>query len=73
MNSYPHMCRDDHEEIGYSDSEHERCPLCRTEDHVTDLAEDLALALTVISTSPEIDTGYWIAAKHLLEKYGEKE
>lgn len=29
MNSYPHMCRSDHEEIGHSDSEHEQCPMCR--------------------------------------------
>lgn len=29
MNSYPHMCRDGHEEIGHHDSEHEECPLCR--------------------------------------------
>ena len=28
-NSYPHMCRDGHERIGHSDSEHEMCPLCR--------------------------------------------
>lgn len=29
MNNYPHMCRDDHIEIGHSDGEHEQCPLCR--------------------------------------------
>lgn len=29
MNSYPHMCRMDHEEIGHRDSNNERCPLCR--------------------------------------------
>jgi len=29
MNSYPHMCRDGHVEIGHSDSEHEMCPMCR--------------------------------------------
>lgn len=28
--SYPHMCRDDHIQIGHKDSEHEMCPLCRT-------------------------------------------
>jgi hypothetical protein len=27
-NSYPHMCRDDHQQIGHSDSENERCPVC---------------------------------------------
>lgn len=32
MNAYPHMCRDGHTEIGHSDSEHERCPLCRAQD-----------------------------------------
>jgi hypothetical protein len=30
MRSYPHMCRDEHVEIGHSDSsDDERCPLCR--------------------------------------------
>lgn len=28
--TYGHMCRDDHVQIGHRDSEHERCPLCRT-------------------------------------------
>lgn len=28
--TYPHMCRSDHIQIGHKDSEHERCPLCRT-------------------------------------------
>lgn len=27
-NSYPHMCRDEHVEIGHSDSESEMCPMC---------------------------------------------
>ena len=31
-NSYPHMCRDEHVQIGHSDSENERCPLCRAND-----------------------------------------
>ena len=26
---HPHMCRDEHVEIGHADSEHEMCPLCR--------------------------------------------
>lgn len=29
MNAYPHMCRNEHQEIGHADSEHEMCPLCR--------------------------------------------
>lgn len=29
---YPHMCRDEHVEIGHADSEHERCPMCRLRD-----------------------------------------
>jgi len=29
INSYPHMCRDGHIQIGHADSEHEQCPLCR--------------------------------------------
>lgn len=29
MNSYPHMCRDGHVEIGHSDAKNEElCPLC---------------------------------------------
>lgn len=28
MNTYPHMCRDGHVQIGHSDSENEMCPLC---------------------------------------------
>jgi len=28
MPHYPHMCRDDHVEIGHADSESEMCPLC---------------------------------------------
>lgn len=27
-NVYPHMCRDEHIEIGHSDSESELCPMC---------------------------------------------
>ena len=30
-NSYPHMCRDDHEQIGHSDSEQELCPFCKAQ------------------------------------------
>jgi hypothetical protein len=26
---YPHMCRDEHAEIGHADSSSEMCPLCR--------------------------------------------
>ena len=33
--SYPHMCRDGHQEIGHSDpKDDERCPLCRAADDV---------------------------------------
>lgn len=35
MNSYPHMCRMDHEEIGHRDSNSERCPVCRRDDDIT--------------------------------------
>ena len=34
-NIYPHMCRMDHEEIGHSDSNNERCPVCRRDDALT--------------------------------------
>ena len=42
MNSYPHMCRQDHIEIGHSDSEHEQCPLCRAIALLEDCAEHFA-------------------------------
>jgi len=38
--TYPHMCRNDHVEIGHADSEHERCPLCRALDEVAWLREE---------------------------------
>lgn len=28
-NSYPHMCRDEHVQIGHADNSSELCPLCR--------------------------------------------
>lgn len=40
MNSYPHMCRMDHIEIGHRDSEHEQCPLCRAIGAITHLIDD---------------------------------
>ena len=40
MKPFPHWCRDGHEEIGHSDSEHEQCPLCRAN---SDLAEAMTL------------------------------
>jgi hypothetical protein len=42
-NSYPHMCRDEHPQIGHSDSEHEMCPLCRA------IAERNGLAALVLT------------------------
>lgn len=35
--TYAHMCRIDHEQIGHNDSEHEECPLCRALNRVRDL------------------------------------
>ena len=45
--SYPHMCRDGHIEIGHADSEHERCPLCRVIDHGTMLVIALDRIITL--------------------------
>lgn len=50
--SYPHMCRDEHQQIGHSDSEHERCPLCRANDKVAALEAKLA-ALEWTEITPE--------------------
>lgn len=33
VSNYPHMCRDDHDEIGYS-GDSERCPVCRMRDEL---------------------------------------
>ncbi len=41
-NSYPHMCRDEHEQIGYSNSEIELCPLCLAGNQATFLREQIA-------------------------------
>jgi hypothetical protein len=50
MFSYPHMCRDEHVEIGHSDSEHEMCPLCRALGALVNAEERLAaLSWTPIS------------------------
>lgn len=37
INTYPHMCRDGHQEIGHRDSEHEMCPLCKAEAEIARL------------------------------------
>lgn len=48
MRSYPHMCRDEHIEIGHADSgDDERCPLCRAKDHIEVLKEAIAWVRTV--------------------------
>lgn len=38
--SYPHMCRDQHIQIGHNDSgDDERCPLCRALDGLEQIAQ----------------------------------
>lgn len=39
--TYAHMCRDDHQEIGHNDSEHEQCPLCRAHGEIVAAWEKL--------------------------------
>lgn len=39
--SYAHMCPDGHVQIGHSDSENERCPLCRANDEIRRLQEEI--------------------------------
>lgn len=64
MFEYPHMCRDEHQQIGHSDSEHERCPLCRANDEIEYLKERLAATewISVEEKLPEeIENGYrWV-------------
>lgn len=50
MRQYPHMCRDEHQEIGHSDSEHERCPLCRAIDRASEAERVCAELYQVIGS-----------------------
>lgn len=46
--SYPHMCKDGHEEIGHRDSEHEMCPMCgeiATRDELLLVVDELLLVV----------------------------
>jgi hypothetical protein len=58
--TYPHMCRDQHEQIGHSDSEQELCPVCRALALTRQLAEALQelkrhVVLDLTPTQPVID------------------
>ena len=44
MKSYPHMCRDEHVEIGHADNSSELCPLCRANGRIKSLEAQLAQA-----------------------------
>lgn len=44
-NSYPHMCRMDHEQIGHRDSENERCPVCLRDDEIERLRAEVQSGL----------------------------
>lgn len=44
-NSYPHMCRMDHERIGHRDSENERCPVCLRDDEIERLRAEVQSGL----------------------------
>ena len=46
--SYPHMCRDGHQQIGHLDSEHEKCPLCRAAAEIDRLTQESNERLCVI-------------------------
>lgn len=48
--AYAHMCRDEHQQIGHNDSEHERCPLCRANDNL-----DYAMARIQAEVSKAFD------------------
>lgn len=61
-NHYPHMCRDDHPQIGHSDSENERCPLCRANDDAgvwRERAEVAEAALREIVACPDGNSKTW--------------
>jgi len=40
LNSYPHMCRDEHDQIGWRGDD-ERCPVCRERDQLRTQVSDL--------------------------------
>ena len=44
MKSYPHMCRDEHVEIGHADNSGELCPLCRANGRIESLEIQLKKA-----------------------------
>lgn len=49
--AYPHMCRDDHEQIGFSGDD-ELCPVCKRENTITSLRAQLAAARGMVDASP---------------------
>ena len=48
MQSYPHMCRSDHVEIGHADSSSEICPLCRAHDRIAELEDRIESAKSFV-------------------------
>jgi hypothetical protein len=68
--SYPHMCRDEHDEIGFRNSEIELCPVCEAKNRADALRaenERLRLALKrVIENRGERDKVLIIAESALL-------
>ena len=49
MKSYPHVCRDEHVEIGHADNSSELCPLCRANGRIKSLEGQLAQANAIIA------------------------
>lgn len=51
--SYPHMCRDDHEEVGWR-GDGEMCPVCIAKSSTTELYEALK-ALVSAANEPSLE------------------
>lgn len=65
---YSHMCRDDHEQIGHNDSEHEMCPVCRAKGQHTQLVTGLQQVITEMSAGDLRDVLHAERLKKLLSE-----
>lgn len=59
---YPHMCRDEHQQIGHADSSHEMCPLCRANSQLSTLQQDVRPLVELLQKAAKFSVSkpdYW--------------
>ncbi len=61
--TYAHMCRDEHEQIGHNDSEHEMCPLCRVKAERDELAAKLAKVIEALHLEQQLPSSTELLAQ----------